>query len=149
MTQQQDTYPASGGRRRIAPFVFAVVLIGFIYLAREVVVLVVFSVLLAYVLTPLADGLERILKPIGAGRGVRRAVSLIVVLAIILLIFIALYLTLPTLARQLQSLGQNVPKYLERVRVIVERSARASEEGSLTSLWWNSLEEQLGVILGS
>jgi len=114
-----------------------------IYLASDVFILVVFSVLLAYVLSPLAGLLERILKPLGPGRGLRRAVSLVVVIGVVLLVFTTLYFTLPILARQLQSLGQNTPRYIEKIRALIEENLRESEQGTLTSLWWSALEKQL------
>lgn len=88
-----------------------------LYAARGVLTPVLFAFLLAYVLHPIVERLEK--------RGVPRALGIVVILSAVLG-GIALFavLVLPTIIRDLASLVQMLPALLERLRAALEPTLR-------------------------
>jgi predicted PurR-regulated permease PerM len=90
----------------------ALVLIGFLYLFRSILLPFVAGMILAYFLDPVADRLERL----GLSRALATA---IIVLGFLITFVIALMLVIPVLVSQLAEFINRIPSYVARLQFIV------------------------------
>lgn len=89
------------------------VLVLLLYVLADVLLPFVAGLVLAYLLDPLADWLER--------RGVSRLVATIVILSAFVLFFVlGLVLLAPVLAQQLSAFGARLPAYLTQLQAIAQ-----------------------------
>jgi predicted PurR-regulated permease PerM len=91
----------------------ALVLVLLLYVLSGVLLPFVAGLVLAYLLDPLADWLER--------RGVSRLIATIVILSTFVLLFVlALVLLAPVLAQQLSAFAARLPSYLMQLQAIAQ-----------------------------
>src|SRR5690348_9013182 len=92
--------------------VAAVVLILALWLLSEILLPFVVGLVIAYLLTPLADRLERF--------GVNRMIAALLLVTIVVLAFVwAILLIAPLVGGQLASFIDNVPGYIEKLQKLV------------------------------
>jgi predicted PurR-regulated permease PerM len=115
-------------------------LIGFLYLIREVLLVLVMSVFLAYVLEPLVHRLERV--PLGRGRRLgRKPAAGIVVLFGITAIGLGLYWLVPVLWNEINRLGAELPRYYKLIEDWMLDMASSRGMG-LPPEFWTSVQDQ-------
>jgi len=112
-----------------------------VYRLREVLLVLVASVFLAYVLEPLVLPFSRL--PLGGGRVVgRKPAAGIVVLGSTALIGLGLYWLVPTLWSELQRLGSDIPRYVQIVEEWLRTMADRRGMG-LPPEVWTSIQNEL------
>jgi len=95
---------------------FALV-VSLLWLLGEILMPFVAGMVLAYLLDPLANRLERL--------GIRRAVSGLLIIGVFLLAIVVLVLLIaPILSDQLTSFIQNIPAYISRLQALVSDPSR-------------------------
>jgi predicted PurR-regulated permease PerM len=88
-----------------------------LWLLGEILMPFVAGMVLAYLLDPLANRLERI--------GIRRTISGLLIIGVFLLTFVVLVLLIvPILSDQLTSFIQNIPAYINRLQALVSDPSR-------------------------
>jgi predicted PurR-regulated permease PerM len=114
---------AASVREPSPPWVFLVGMVltlAFLYWARPVLIPVALSILLAFLLSPMADGLQKI--------GLPRVVSVIVV---VLIAFSALGSVVWVTARQITSFANELPQYKDNITEKIADLRRLSRVGPL------------------
>jgi predicted PurR-regulated permease PerM len=120
-------------------------LVYFLYLIREVLLVLILSVFLAYVLEPLVHRLERF--PLGRGRHLGRKPSAgIVVLFGIGAIGLGLYWLVPVLWSELNRLGAELPRYYRLLEEWTQRMASSRGMG-LPPEFWTSVQDQYHALI--
>jgi len=134
-------------RTWLRTFLGALAILGVLwvfYSAREIVVLLVFAIFLAYALNPLVDALERARLPLTKVRIGRPVSSGLVVLGIVVLLFLAFYRAVPVAISELNKIIQDLPDYVSRLQEWGTK-IEARYGGRLPiSFWLASLEAELG-----
>jgi predicted PurR-regulated permease PerM len=88
----------------VTVLLFALVL-GFLYVARDTLIAFLFAIFFAYLMSPLVNRLERLLK--GRGRAIAVIYSLLIVLVVVFFVVVG-----PKVTREGAKLGQSVPVLL-------------------------------------
>lgn len=92
-----------------------VVLIAALWLLSEILLPFIVGLAIAYLLTPLADRLERL--------GVHRLAAALLLIAVVVLFFVWLVLLIaPVVVGQLTSFIDNVPRYVARLQTLVSET---------------------------
>ena len=91
----------------ITVLLFALVL-GFLYVARDTLIAFLFAIFFAYLMSPLVNRLERLLK--GRGRAIAVIYSLLLVLVVVFFVVVG-----PKVTREGAKLGQSFPALLARL----------------------------------
>jgi len=116
----------------LAGIVTAVVIVGALYLAREVLIPVALSILISFILAPLAHGLRRV--------GIPRVPA---VLAVVFIAFAAVVGVGALGMSQISQLGENLPQYQSHLRDKI-RSLRGSTTDSGTVSRATAVIDDLG-----
>lgn len=86
---------------------FALVL-GFLYVTRDTLIAFLFAIFFAYLMSPLVNRLERLLK--GRGRAIAVIYALLIVLVIVFFVVVG-----PKVTREGAKLGQSFPGLLAKL----------------------------------
>lgn len=115
MDESRDSRPISTVARGVALFLMGVVLLGALYLARNALVLIYISVLLAIGVGPVVDTIEtQMALPIGHRRPPRWLAILAVYVALFGIITLVGLMIVPPLIEQSQQLRDRLPGLIER-----------------------------------
>jgi predicted PurR-regulated permease PerM len=91
----------------ITVLLFALVL-GFLYVTRDTLIAFLFAIFFAYLMSPLVNNLERLLK--GRGRAIAVIYSLLIVLVIVFFVVVG-----PKVTHEGAKLGQSLPALLDKL----------------------------------
>ena len=112
------------------------------YLARQIVVLLVYAVFLAYALHPVVDAVERARVPFTKVRLGRSFTSLTVVVGLVVLFLFALYRAVPAAVAQINRVSQDLPAYVSRVQQWAVQLQADYGENLPVSAWLSSLQAE-------
>lgn len=116
------------------------------YAAREIVVLLVYALFLAYALHPVVDAMERVRLPFTRLRFGRSFTSVTVVVGLVVLFVFALYRAVPAAVAQIDRVTQDLPDYVVRVQQWASQVEADYGESLPISAWLSSLETEVGRI---
>lgn len=126
----------------------AIACLGYIlYLVRDVLLVLIGAIFLAYVLQPPVDRLARLPLPRGRKLGRKPAAAAVVVLAVVVLGF-SLYWFVPVLWVELQRLGRELPNYYRTIEEWLVRMEARRGMGLPPEVWsaiqgeWHGLVER-------
>ncbi len=132
----------------------AIACLGYlIYQVRDVLLVLVGAIFMAYVLEPPVDRLARLPLPGGRTVGRKPAAGLVVLVAVVALGF-ALYLFLPVLWIELQRLGRVLPNYYRTIEEWLIRMEARRGLGLSPEVWdavqqeWHGLVERSAASVG-
>jgi len=91
----------------ITVLLFALVL-GFLYVTRDTLIAFLFAIFFAYLMSPLVNRLEKLLK--GRGRAIAVIYSLLIVVVVVFFVVVG-----PKVTREGAKLGQSMPALLEKL----------------------------------
>ncbi|UCF79726.1 MAG: AI-2E family transporter [Candidatus Eiseniibacteriota bacterium] len=137
----------SHGWLRIVLGILAVLaLLWAFYAAREIVMLLLFAILMAYALSPVVDFLERLKLPFTPIRVGRRVASGAVVAGVVAFFVLLLSKVLPAIGSQINNVLSDLPSYMERLKEGVAALESKYGENAIISSWLSSLQTELGKI---
>jgi predicted PurR-regulated permease PerM len=116
------------------------------YLAREVVLLLVYAVLLAYALSPVVDAIERVRIPFIRRFIGRSLASGLVVVGLVILFFFALYRAVPAAVAQVNKVLQDLPTYVSQLQQWIMKLEAQYDQTLPVSYWMASLQAEAGRI---
>ncbi|MFH0777462.1 MAG: AI-2E family transporter, partial [Candidatus Eisenbacteria bacterium] len=125
---------------------FGVLVLWALYEARDVMVILIFSMLIAHALSPTVDLLEKLRCPFTRLHLGRRLASSVVVLVALFVVGVLLYRVVPAAVSQIGSALVDFPSYLERLRSLVADLEVQYGQTEFVSNWLSSLEGRLGEI---
>jgi predicted PurR-regulated permease PerM len=114
------------------------------YAAREIIVLVLFAILMAYALSPVVDFLERLRLPFTRLRIGRGPASGAVVVGVLAFFALLLSKVVPAIGTQINNVFQDLPSYTERLQEWAANVESRYGENAFLSSWLASLETELG-----
>ncbi len=114
------------------------------YAARDIAVLLIFAVFLAYALNPVVDVLEDVRLPLTKVKIGRPVSSALVVAGVIVILALALYRAVPAAATELNKIFQELPQYFAQLQGWAAALEAKYGERLPVSVWLASLETELG-----
>jgi predicted PurR-regulated permease PerM len=112
------------------------------YMARQIVVQVVYAVFLAYALHPVVDAVERVRVPFTRVRVGRSVASGVLVAGLVVLFVFALYRAVPAAAAQINKVLQDLPSYVSRAQQWAARMQAQYGESLPVTAWLNSVQAE-------
>jgi len=116
------------------------------YSAREIVVLLLYAVFLAYALHPVVDAIERVRVPFTRVCLGRSLSSALVVAGLVVLFFVGLYKAVPAAVTQINRVLQDLPAYVSRLQQWATQLEVRYGETVPVSFWLSSLQTEAGRI---
>lgn len=116
------------------------------YLARDIVVLLIYAVFLAYALHPVVDAVERVRVPFTRVRIGRSFTSGAVVVGLVVLFFFGLYKAVPAAVAQINRVLQDLPAHVSRLQQWVARMEAQYGESLPVTTRLSSLQAEAGRI---
>jgi len=112
-------------------------LVFFLFIFRDILLPFVAGMILAYLLDPVADRIERF--------GVGRLMSVFIILAAFLVVFVVMLIVImPILGHQLAAFLQNLPGYVSSLQQLITRYVGDGESQTIIGMTARDLQASLG-----